>query len=119
MTADDSPHDIQDSATAPDYIRWLDDLWSERLLTARDRKADLSVGILLWPTFPMMSLTGLIEPLRHAADFADNSRPLHCRWSIMGPQGRLAFPRQPFSTRDDFLMENGRITVLGGSPSSR
>lgn len=27
---------------------------------------------------------------------------------------RLAFPRQSFSTRDDFLIENGRITVPGG-----
>ncbi|MGO7088635.1 helix-turn-helix domain-containing protein [Rhizobium leguminosarum] len=190
------------SAGEPDYVRWLDDLWAERLLVARDRKADLSVGILLWPTFPMMSLTGIVEPLRHAADFADNSRPLHCRWSIMGAPGhaavascgirvhadapyinptdfdyvvviggllphlraapskhrdylrvaasagvpvigvctgafvlaqegllagrkacvhpfhaedfRIAFPRLAFSTRDDFLIENGRITVPGG-----
>ncbi len=78
------------AAGEPDYIGWLDGLWAERLLAARDRKADLSVGILLWPTFPMMSLTGVVEPLRHAADFADNSRPLHCRWSIMGPVGHAA-----------------------------
>lgn len=185
-----------------DYIHWLDSLWAERLLAARDRKPDVSVGILLWPTFPMMSLTGVVEPLRHAADFADNSRPIHCRWSIMGKPGyeavascgirvradapyinptdfdyviviggllphlqgapashrdylrvaasagvpligactgsfvlaqegllvgrkaaihpfhaedfRVAFPRQPFSTRDDFLIEDGRITVPGG-----
>ena len=185
-----------------DYIRWLDSLWQERLLSARDRKPDISIGILLWPTFPMMSLTGVIEPLRHAADFADNSRPLHCRWSIMGNPGyaavascgirveadapyinptdfdyivviggllphlraapashrdyirvaasagvsvigactgsfvlaqegllvgrkaaihpfhaedfRAAFPRQSFSAREDFLMEDGRITVPGG-----
>lgn len=185
-----------------DYVSWLDGLWAERLLSGRDHKPDISVGILLWPTFPMMSLTGIVEPLRHAADFADNSRPLHCRWSIMGKPGfaaaascgirveadapyinptdfdyvvviggllphlrtapashwdymrvaaaagvtiigvctgafvlaqegllagrkaaihpfhaedfRLAFPRQPLSIRDDFLIENGRITVPGG-----
>lgn len=185
-----------------DYVRWLDGLWAERLLSERDHKPDLSVGILLWPSFPMMSLTGIVEPLRHAADFADNSRPLHCRWSIMGEPGsaavascgirvqsaapyinpidfdyvvviggllphlrtapashrdyirvaaaagvtvigvctgafvlaqegllagrkaaihpfhaedfRLAFPRQSLSVRDDFLVENGRITVPGG-----
>jgi len=190
------------SSSEPDYISWLDGLWAERLLAQRDRKADLSVGILLWPTFPLMSLTGVIEPLRHAADFADNSRPLHCRWSIMGGPGhgavascgvrvqadapyinptdfdyivviggllphlraapgkhrdylrvaasvgvpvigvctgafvlaqegllagcracvhpfhaedfRMAFPRLAFSTRDDFLIENDRITVPGG-----
>lgn len=181
------------------YIEWLDEIWSRRLQTLRERKPDLSMGILLCPTFPMMSLTGIIEPLRHATDFADNSRPLHCRWSIMGGPGhaavascgirvqadasyinptnfdyivvvggllphlraassqhrdylrmaasanvpvigactgafilaqeglldgrkasvhpfhaedfRLAFPRLAFSTRDDFLIDNGRITV--------
>ncbi|CAN7606429.1 helix-turn-helix domain-containing protein [Pararhizobium sp. LjRoot255] len=185
-----------------DYVHWLDGLWKERLLTARDRKPDLTIGILLWPTFPMMSLTGIVEPLRHAADFADNSRPLYCRWSIMGEPGhsavascgirvqadasyvnptdfdyivviggllphlraassrhrdylrvaasagvpiigvctgvfvlaqeglltghkasihpfhaedfRMAFPRLAFSTRDDFLIDKGRITVPGG-----
>lgn len=184
------------------YVGWLDSLWSERLLLARDRKPELSIGILLWPTFPMMSLAGIIEPLRHAADFGDNSQPLHCRWSIMGGHDhaaiascgirvssdspyinptdfdyvaviggllpnlrsaprqhrdyirvaaasgvpiigvctgafvlaqegllagrkasvhpfhaedfRSAFPRIPFSTRDDFLNENGCITVPGG-----
>lgn len=188
--------------TGGDYIRWLDDLWAQRLLASRDRKPDLAVGILLWPTFPLMSLAGIIEPLRHAADFGDNSRPLHCRWSIMGPAGsaavascgirvrsdtpyvkptdfdyvvviggllphlraapaahrdyirvavaagvtvvgvctgafvlaqeglldgrqaaihpfhaedfRVAFPRQRFSTREDFLGDDGRITVPGG-----
>lgn len=194
--------DVARNETDADYIRWLDSLWAERLLAARDRKPDISVGILLWPTFPMMSLTGVVEPLRHAADFADNSRPIHCRWSIMGRPGygvvascgirvcadapyinptdfdyivviggllphlqaapashrdyirvaasagvpiigactgafvlaqegllvgrkaaihpfhaedfRVAFPRQPFSTRDDFLIEDGRVTVPGG-----
>jgi transcriptional regulator GlxA family with amidase domain len=200
MTADGSS--LEANASEPDYVGWLDSLWAERLLAARDRKADLTIGILLWPTFPMMSLTGIVEPLRHAADFADNSRPLHCRWSIMGAPGhsavascgirvqtdapyinpadfdyiaviggllphlraapakhrdylrvaasagvpvigvctgafvlaqegllagrkacvhpfhaedfKIAFPRQAFSTRDDFLIENGRITVPGG-----
>jgi transcriptional regulator GlxA family with amidase domain len=188
--------------TEADYISWLDSLWEKRLLSARDRKPDISVGILLWPTFPMMSLTGIVEPLRHAADFADNSRPLQCRWSIMGKPGyaavascgirvqadapyinptdfdyivviggllphlraapashrdyirvaasagitvigactgsfvlaqegllvgrkaaihpfhaedlRVAFPRQSFSIREDFLIDDGRITVPGG-----
>ena len=84
MTVEDSAPSTQSEA---DYVRWLDALWAERLLSAREHKPDISIGILLWPTFPMMSLTGVVEPLRHAADFADNSRPLHCRWSIMGKPG--------------------------------
>jgi transcriptional regulator GlxA family with amidase domain len=67
-----------------DYVHWLDSLWLARLLGAHERKPELSIGILLWPGFPLMSLTGIIEPLRHAADFADHSRPLYCRWTIMG-----------------------------------
>lgn len=66
------------------YVVWLDSLWAARLRRERDPKPELSVGILLWPGFPMMSLTGVIEPLRHSGDFADHSRPLYCRWSIMG-----------------------------------
>lgn len=191
-----------EAMAATDYVRWLDGLWEQRLLPVRDRRPDLSVGILLWPAFPLMSLTGVVEPLRHAADFGDNSRPLHCRWSIMGKPGDVAnascgirvqvespyinptdfdyvmviggllphlraapsthrdylrvaasagvtvvgictgafvlaeegllvgrkaaihpyhcndfqsaFPRHPFSTRDDFLIDNGRATVPGG-----
>lgn len=184
---------------AADYVAWLDGLWLSRLIGAREAKPELTIGILLWPGFPLMSLTGLIESLRHAADFADQSRPLYCRWSIMGAPAtascgvvvqpdagylnptefdyvavigglmrqmneapprhrdyvrvvaaagvpliglctgvfvlareglltgsraavhpfhaeefRLAFPRVPISTREDFLIDGARITVPGG-----
>jgi transcriptional regulator GlxA family with amidase domain len=67
-----------------DYVGWLDALFARRLVTTGEQRPELSIGILLWPGFPMMSLTGIVEPLRHAADFADISRPVYCRWSIMG-----------------------------------
>ncbi len=110
--------DHLEGQTGDDYVRWLDGLWQERLLAARDRKPDLSVGILLWPTFPMMSLAGIVEPLRHAADFADNSRPLYCRWSIMGDPNRAAVascgirvqPDAPYINPTDF----DYIAVIGG-----
>ena len=51
---------------ASDYIAWLDSMWLQRLVEAGDRKPELSIGILLWPGFPLLSLTGLIESLRHA-----------------------------------------------------
>ena len=78
----DALHDT--TATGDAYVRWLDALWADRLLQAHDPKPELAIGILLWPTFPMMSLTGIVESLRHAADFGDHSQPVHCRWSIMG-----------------------------------
>jgi transcriptional regulator GlxA family with amidase domain len=46
---------------------------------------ELNIGIVLWPEFPLLSLAGLIDALRHAADRADNSRKLRCSWTIMGP----------------------------------
>lgn len=49
--------------------------------------AELSVGILLWPRFPMLSLGGLCDALRHAADRGDQSRQLRCVWTIIGVAG--------------------------------
>ena len=112
------PDPAASEAQSDDYLGWLDGLWSQRLYTARDAKPDLTIGILLWPTFPMMSLTGIVEPLRHAADFADHSRPVHCRWSIMGERGFAAaascgikVPADlPYSNPTDF----DYIAVIGG-----
>lgn len=47
----------------------------------------LNVGILLWPSFPMMSLAGVVESLRHAGDHGDNSKPRYARWDIIGAPG--------------------------------
>jgi len=105
-------------AAGDDYVRWLDGLWSKRLFGARDPKPELTVGILLWPTFPMMSLTGILEPLRHAADFADNSRPVHCRWSIMGERGYTATASCGLKVQADLPYVNPTdfdyVVVIGG-----
>lgn len=52
---------------------------------------ELNVGILLWPEFPLMSLAGLLDALRHAADMGDNSQQFRCSWTIMShnPQQRV------------------------------
>ena len=55
---------------------------------SRDRP-ELSVGILLCPQFPILSLAGLIDALRHAADVGDQSRPLRCRWTVVGRGGTM------------------------------
>jgi transcriptional regulator GlxA family with amidase domain len=44
----------------------------------------LRVGFLLWPTFPLLSLAGFCDALRHAADVGDQSRPLRCTWTLLG-----------------------------------
>ena len=40
--------------------------------------SELRVGILLWPGFPLLSLAGLCDGLRHAADIGDQSRQVRC-----------------------------------------
>ena len=110
---------------ATDYITWLDSLWLQRLVEARDSKPELSIGILLWPGFPLLSLTGLIESLRHAADFADNSRPLYCRWSIMGAAatascGITVQADVPYVNPNDFdyvAVIGGLLPQLGKAPA--
>lgn len=49
----------------------------------------LSLAILLWPGFPMMSLTGIVESLRHAGDHGDESTPRYARYAILGAADTL------------------------------
>lgn len=49
--------------------------------------APLRIGILLWPAFPMMSLTCIVESLRHAGDHGDASRHRYAEWEILGAPG--------------------------------
>jgi transcriptional regulator GlxA family with amidase domain len=45
---------------------------------------ELRVGIFLCPKFPLLSLAGLCDALRHAADLGDQSRQLRCTWTVLG-----------------------------------
>ncbi|GAB4262765.1 MAG: GlxA family transcriptional regulator [Deferrisomatales bacterium] len=49
---------------------------------------DLSVGFLLAPEFTLLAFSGFVESLRLAADVGDRSRPIRCRWTVMGPDRR-------------------------------
>jgi transcriptional regulator GlxA family with amidase domain len=51
---------------------------------ARERGSELDIGIVLWPGFPLLSLAGLCDALRHAADVGDQSRQVRCSWSVIG-----------------------------------
>lgn len=70
------------------YVAWLDEVWSQKLNDEKRDGVRLTVGILLWPTFPMMSLTGILESLRHAGDYGDHSQQRYVRWEIIGVPGR-------------------------------
>lgn len=76
------------SDTEQPYVGWLDQVWSQKLSNERHEGVRLTVGILVWPTFPLMSLTGIIESLRHAGDYGDHSRQRYVRWEIIGVPNR-------------------------------
>lgn len=54
---------------------------------AQEGAVELRIGILLWPRFPLLSLAGLCDALRHAADVGDQSRQVRCSWSVLGIPG--------------------------------
>ena len=80
--------------------------------------AELRVGILLWPQFPLLSLAGLCDGLRHAADVGDQSRQIRCSWTILGVPGQsvqascgVAVPvQESLSSECDY----DYIAVIGG-----
>ena len=72
---------VSDAIAAHALVGRLDDLSQ-----ARGAGVDLNVGILLWPRFPLLSLGGLCDALRHAADRGDQSRQLRCVWTTIGPK---------------------------------
>jgi len=53
----------------------------------RASAVELRVGIVLWPGFPLLSLAGLCDGLRHAADLGDQSRQMRCTWEVVGHTG--------------------------------
>ena len=49
-----------------------------------DEKPALTVGFLLTNNFTLTALSSFIDALRLAADEGDGSRPIRCRWHILG-----------------------------------
>ena len=48
-------------------------------------KPDLQIGFILSPKFTLIAFASFIDCLRHAADKADRSRQIHCRWNVISP----------------------------------
>ena len=51
---------------------------------AKASDAELTVGIVLLPSFTLSAFSAFVDALRIAADEGDRSRPIHCRWTIVG-----------------------------------
>ena len=83
-----------------------------------DVAPDLSVAIILAPDFTLLPFAGFVEALRHAADEADRSRQIYCRWTWIGPElrpvrsscGVEVVPRETFGDPCAF----DYIVVVGG-----
>ncbi len=65
----------------------------DRLDTAKGKGSkasavELRIGIFLWPRFPLLSLAGLCDALRHAADLGDQSRQVRCTWTVLSAAGK-------------------------------
>ncbi|MGX9569815.1 GlxA family transcriptional regulator [Pseudomonas sp. CFBP 5748] len=80
--------------------------------------AELSIGIMLWPRFPLLSLSGLTDALRHAADTGDQSRPIRCQWKVLGTPGQRVISSSGLDVPiDSELADPARfdyIVVIGG-----
>lgn len=80
--------------------------------------AELSIGIMLWPRFPLLSLSGLTDALRHAADTGDQSRPIRCQWKVLGTPGQRVVSSSGLDVPiDSELTDPDRfdyIVVIGG-----
>jgi transcriptional regulator GlxA family with amidase domain len=79
---------------------------------------DLKVAFILSPEFTLLPFAGFVEALRHAADEADRSRQIYCRWSLLAPElaplrascGAEIMPQQRLGDPADFHY----IVVVGG-----
>ncbi|MET0351307.1 MAG: GlxA family transcriptional regulator, partial [Rhizobacter sp.] len=81
-------------------------------------KAELRIGILLWPGFPLLSLAGLCDGLRHAADLGDQSRQNRCSWAILGQPGESVTAscgvRVPVDLPLSAPVDYDYVAVIGG-----
>jgi len=83
-----------------------------------DIEPDIKVGFILSPRFTIIAFASFIDCLRHAADEADHSRQIFCRWSIIASSldpveascGVAVIPQQLFPDPASF----DYIIVVGG-----
>ena len=79
---------------------------------------DMSVGFILSPRFTILPFAGFVDSLRHAADEADHSRQIFCRWKIVAPKiapiisscGIEVMPQEVFPDVSEF----DYLVVVGG-----
>jgi transcriptional regulator GlxA family with amidase domain len=90
-------------------------------LPQRKRRAsneELRVGIVLWPKFPLLSLAGLCDGLRHAADVGGQSRQMRCSWTVLGNVGESVEAscgvKVPMERSFSSAIDYDYVAVIGG-----
>jgi transcriptional regulator GlxA family with amidase domain len=91
------------------------------------RACAFSVAFVLQPYFTLMPFASIIDAFRLAADDGDGSRPINCRWTIVGPDldpirascGVEVRPWESFGDpgRFDYIIVVGGLLHQGGVPS--
>lgn len=99
-------------------VEKLDQAKAKTRSNALTSGVELRLGIFLCPRFPLLSLAGLCDALRHAADLGDQSRQVRCTWDVLSAKGEpvvsscgVAVPTvaaDPASTDYDY------VAVIGG-----
>jgi len=85
---------------------------------ANQANPHLCVGFVLTPRFTLTAFAGFIDALRLAADEGDRSRPLLCRWAVLGKIGgpiisscgASVLPTAPLETAEGY----DYLVVVGG-----
>lgn len=83
-----------------------------------DIMPDMRVGFILSPQFTLLAFAGFVDGLRHAADEADYSRQIYCRWKVIAPDlvpiaascGIEVRPHETFPAPEEF----DYVVVVGG-----
>lgn len=101
-----------------DGLQRVQSLELELEARTRTKPTHLRVGIVLWPQFPLLSLAGLCDGLRHAADLGDQSRQVHCAWTLLGASGSRVTSscgvEVPVQTSFPSVSDFDYIAVIGG-----
>lgn len=79
---------------------------------------ELRIAIFLLPRFPLLSLAGLCDALRHAADLGDQSRQVRCTWTVLSAKGEPVVSscgvQVPTQCADDVEHDFDYVAVIGG-----
>jgi transcriptional regulator GlxA family with amidase domain len=111
---------VQRELTGPALVERLDAAAVRATVRRpRDRATELDIGIVLWPRFPLLSLAGLCDALRHAADVGDQSRQVRCSWSVIGLADQPAVSSCGVRVPADVTVgraevEHDYVVVIGG-----